>query len=147
MKKSIRDESLKTMKPFGFLSWFEKQIQKSLLHNEERNRRSLDGHPQYGISHLLLRVPLESSRALNIMCPPTDLWPKPNVSLLLWAFCVTENKIQSYTQILQDYFPFLCMNLHLPWKNNFVGTTYSLPNTLDWSLGPNVFKICCRLIY
>ena len=108
--------SLKTMKPFGFLSWFAKQIQKSLLHDEERNRRSWDGHPQCGISHLLLRVPLESSRALNIMCPPTDMWPKPSVSLLLWAFCVTENKIQSYTQILQDYFPFLCMNLHLPWK-------------------------------
>lgn len=87
-----------------------------MFHNEERNWRSWDGHPQCGISHLLSHVPLDSSRTLNIMRPPTDLWPEPNISLLLWAFCVTENKIQSYTQILQDYFPFLCMNLHLPWK-------------------------------
>lgn len=103
-----------------------------MLHKEERNRRSWDGHPQCEISHLLSRVPLESSRALNIMCPQTDLWPKPSISLLLWDFfvCVTENKMQSFTQILQDYFPFLCMNFHLPWKVTILLALFILFQTL-----------------
>lgn len=107
-----------------------------MLQKEERNR-SWDGHPQCGISHLPSCVPLESSRALNIMCPPTDLWPEPSVTLLLWGFCVTENKIQSFTEILQDYFPFFCMNLLLPWKVTILLALFILFQTLlidPWDL-------------
>ena len=51
-------------------------------------------------------------------------------SLAVSFFCVAENKMQSFTQILQDYFPFLCMNLHLPWKVTILLALFILFQTL-----------------